>query len=540
MFFRGSYDEDLNSLELPDSLYKRPVVTLMAFQNVIFLPSIEHEQLSMAKQMIDEIFRSELPYSYELVYVEHDQNIPIQKVVENTLNDSMTEMSMSAFPMPLKVSTDLRHTESILYDGIVMIKRKTSSKYALFRIFQSVSGFIWLCVLASLIVVAIVFYSIKFANDRQTKAMGLIPEDQDISPFKRFLSAIFRNSAAVLLAKILVKPKEISIRVLYQFYWFAAIFFVATYAASLAEQRFVGRSSTVPFSSMEGLLNNSYGYRWFFLVNSSALYLMEQSEDHVLKKLLSTAQSNWPNETYSNSVTEAAKRINGNEFDVLIASRLEAEQILSGECKLERIGVAEYLFPLAFLLSGPDDFVKSMKKRINALANNQFLNTVAVRTLGLGNCPLTLEAINVRTSPLSIKEMGGLFCIVLVGIVVSFIVAGIEYIVEKYPVYQQWHENRDMKFGEGYTGEVLDVQESGIWIRLLDRNTTTFVETAHIRNSKGSDGLPNLKIGSHVMATYMGNDPQTTTPIFTVSEVPKKQHNKSREESFLPNMQSLD
>lgn len=104
--------------------------------------------------------------------------------------------------MPLKVSTDLRHTESILYDGIVMIKRKTSSKYALFRIFQSVSGFIWLCVLASLIVVAVVFYSIKFANDGQTKAMGLIPEDHDISPIKRFLSVIFRNSAAVLLAKV--------------------------------------------------------------------------------------------------------------------------------------------------------------------------------------------------------------------------------------------------------------------------------------------------------------------------------------------------
>lgn len=66
------------------------------------------------------------------------------------------------------------------------------------------------------------------------------------------------------------------------------------------------------------------------------IFILQQSEDHVLKKLLSTAQSNWPNETYSNSVTEAAKRINGNEFDILIASQLEAEQILSGECKLER------------------------------------------------------------------------------------------------------------------------------------------------------------------------------------------------------------
>nr|CDS33102.1 glutamate receptor 4 [Hymenolepis microstoma] len=437
-FFRGSYDEELDFLELPDNFYKTSVVTLIGFQDIIFLPSIEHEQFSTAKQMIDEIFRSELLYSFKFVYVEHDPDIPIQRVVENTLNDSMTEMSMSAFPMFLKLGTDLRHSETVLYDGIVMINGKTPSRPALFQLFQSVSGFIWLCVLVSAIFVAVIFYIIKCVNDKQSKAMGLLPQDHNVRPVKRFISVIFRTFSAVLLAKVLIKPKRISVGVLYQSCWLASIFLIATYAASLAEQRFVGHSTTVPFSSIEGLLANSYGYRWFFLTNSSVLYMIEQSEDHVLKKLLNTAQSKWENEMYCNSVVEAAKRIVDNDFDILIVSQLEAKRILSVECKLERIGATQYLFPLAFLFSGPDHFVKLMQKRINVISNNRILDSVAQRTLGLGDCPLTSEGINVQANTLSIKEMSGIFFIVLVGIASSFIVAGIEFVVQKYPMYRQW------------------------------------------------------------------------------------------------------
>ncbi|VDN96973.1 unnamed protein product [Rodentolepis nana] len=469
-FFRGSFDERLNSLVLPDNIYKTSVVTLVAFQDIIFLPSIEHEEFSTGKQMIDEIFRSELPYSFKIVYVGHDPDLPIQKVVENALNDSKNEVSMSAFPMFWKLGTDLRHSETVLYDGIVMIKSKTSSKPALFQIFQSISGFIWLCVLVSIIFVAVIFYIIKYVNDKQSKAMGLLPKDYNI----------------------LIKPKRIAVGVLHQICWLASLFVIATYAASLADQRF-------------------------------------QSEDRALQKLLNKAKSEWENEMYCNSVAEATKRIIDNEFDILIVSQLEAKRILSVECKLERIGATEYLFPLAFLLSGPEHFVKLMQKRINVVSSKQIFDTVARRNLVLGDCPLTTGAINVQANTFSIEEMSGIFFIVLVGIVSSFIVAGIEFIAEKYAMYRQWLRESDMKFGEAYEGEVLEVMESGVWIQLLDQDITAFVETANVRTSKGPDGAPNLAIGSPVMATYIGNDPHTTNPLFTVSEVPRTQRSTSRE-----------
>lgn len=109
---------------------------------------------------------------------------------------------MSAFPLPLEGSMSVRHTEGILFDGIVMIKSRTTSELALFRIFDSISGYIWLCVFASLIFVAIIFFVIKVVNDHQMKALGFIPDDQNTSLFKRFLNVIFQNFSAVLLAKV--------------------------------------------------------------------------------------------------------------------------------------------------------------------------------------------------------------------------------------------------------------------------------------------------------------------------------------------------
>lgn len=74
---------------------------------------------------------------------------------------------------------------------------------------------------------------------------------------------------------MLVKPKLTSIRVLYQSYWMASIFIVATYAASLAEQRFVARDAAVPFGSLYGLVENTANYRWIFLRNSSVVWMMQ-------------------------------------------------------------------------------------------------------------------------------------------------------------------------------------------------------------------------------------------------------------------------
>uniref|UniRef100_A0A5K3FGK8 S1 motif domain-containing protein n=1 Tax=Mesocestoides corti TaxID=53468 RepID=A0A5K3FGK8_MESCO len=512
----GVYDQRTGELVISSDISERPVVKLLAFQDVTFLPSLSQPKYSMASQMITEIF-SDLPYNFQIYEVPFNKSLPIQLSIEEYLSGSNVSMAMSAFPLPIDTDTRVRHTETVLYDGIVMVKSRATSKVVLFRIFDSLSGFIWLCVFASLLVVAIIFFIIKIVNDWQTRELGTVPDDQDTSLFTRFLTVIFRNFSAVLLAKMILKPKQTSLRVLYQSYWMASILFVATYAASLAEQRFVVRNTVMPFNSLDGLLRNSMNYRWIFLQNSSVVWKIQQSRDAVLRDLWIKAEKEWPKEMIVMSVAEASDRISNDDHLILIASRLEATQILSEECNLEKSGPVEYLYGLGFLLSGDDAFANRLTQQISSLSDEHVFTAIESRALGIGDCPVSWEKINMQKKPFSLKELGGLFIIVLVGLIIAFIVAAIEFAIESFPMYRQWKRGT-IRFGETYPGEVLNVQDDGIWIRLLDKESTAFVDVSHIKTTRGHDGRVHLELGSYVKATYLGNDPCTANPIFNVTE----------------------
>lgn len=109
---------------------------------------------------------------------------------------------MSAFPILLDPNLNVPQSPAVFYDGIVMIKIRKATAVNLFRIFDVISGFIWLCVFASLIFVALIFFAIKVATDYRTRQLGLVPEDQDVSLLRQFLNVIYQNFSAVLLAKV--------------------------------------------------------------------------------------------------------------------------------------------------------------------------------------------------------------------------------------------------------------------------------------------------------------------------------------------------
>nr|CDS33101.1 hypothetical protein HmN_000483600 [Hymenolepis microstoma] len=523
----GYYKVKDSSLEIGITLGRRNTVKALVFQDITFFPSFEDSEVSLAIQMIGNIFSSDASHSYELVAVPYNSNVIVQETLVKTLNSSKTTYTMSAFPILLDPNLDVQYTHAVFYDGIVMIKIREATDVNLFHIFDVLSGFIWLCVFVSLLVVALIFFVIKVVNDRQARQMGKTPEDDDIPLHRQFFNVIYQNFSAVLLAKVLVKPNQPSIRVLYQSYWLVSILFVATYAAALAEQRFIARETPVPFDSLRGLANNNQNYKWFFIRNSSAVWKMKNSNDAVLNKLMNDATTKWPDQMYVDSISEVVKKIETNNKLILVCSRMEAEQILSGECRLSKSSLVEYLYGIGYLFSGPKEFVTKLKNRIEYLSSSNVFEKIEKRTVGLGDCPLSSEAINMLHLPITLKEFGGIFIIVLIGIIVAFIVSGIEFLIENYPSYRQRKQDNDREFGNSYIGSVLKVQEDGIWVRVDGTNDTIFADTNHVKVKRNEDGRFNLQVGNLVKATYMGNDPITTLPIYNIYEERSWNHGNS-------------
>lgn len=75
----------------------------------------------------------------------------------------------------------------------------------------------------------------------------------------------------------------------------------------------------------------------FFSFLTNFKFKFKHSQDTVLKRLLSKAEHDWPEEMYAESVSEVATRIKNNDHLILISSRLEAKQILSEECGLMKV-----------------------------------------------------------------------------------------------------------------------------------------------------------------------------------------------------------
>ncbi|VDO10688.1 unnamed protein product [Rodentolepis nana] len=63
---------------------------------------------------------------------------------------------------------------------------------------------------------------------------------------------------------------------------------------------------------------------------------------------MTDAMTKWPDRMYVESISEAAKQIEANNKLILVCSRMEAERILSEECRLSKVNLLELL--LLFLL----------------------------------------------------------------------------------------------------------------------------------------------------------------------------------------------
>ncbi|VDL58281.1 unnamed protein product, partial [Hymenolepis diminuta] len=139
-------------------------------------------------------------------------------------------------------------------------------------------------------------------------------------------------------------------------------------------------------------------------------------------------------------------------------------------------GIVEYLYGIGYLFSGPNEFVTEIKDKINFLSSSSTFEEIEKRVIGLGDCPLSSEEIKMMQTPFTLRDFGGIFIIVLIGIVIAFTVAGIEFLLERYPMYRQRQKDNMPEFGSTYVSEVISIQSVPIqhYTELIDRLVPIF------------------------------------------------------------------
>ncbi|VDK74947.1 unnamed protein product [Dibothriocephalus latus] len=354
-----------------------------------------HSQSSVSNSMLEAIFGSSpnYVYTYQATQVSQNGNLEAQFLKDMTAQD----YTISAFPLmhAKNAPLNLQQTSSVLLDSVVIVGMAFPTDYRPFELFAPFDGYVWLLILISLIVIAAIFLVIQEVSERQRRNLGVEGTVEETSHFSQIRDAIFRNFSAILLAKLNLRPKMPSIRVLYQFYWFNALIMVVTFAAMLAARRLIMPTTGVFFNSLTDLLDNKAGVRWFFLQNSSV---------HALA----------------------------------------------------RLSPVENLFDMNFYMYGPSNFINFVQQRIDALNSEGFFGRINNQLTAPGQCPQEDERSELRATPFTLSDMSGLFFVLLAGLLLAILVELIGMVREKCTLYRQRAENK-LEFGEEYKAEVVNV-----------------------------------------------------------------------------------
>ncbi|KAL7064004.1 hypothetical protein AAHC03_05263 [Spirometra sp. Aus1] len=503
------------------SFLRQTQVLAIAFQNY-FLPDPDDSNFSTSSIMMKAIFGSSQNYNFKYHPIKEPSNGALEAQFLHEL--TAFNYTISAFPLAklTNVPANLEQTSPVLLDSVVIVGKFFSTSYSPFQIFEPFDGYVWLLILITLIVITVIFIAIQELYEQHQRNLGIQDTGEEVSTFAKIGDAIFHNFSALLLAKLILKPKMPSIRVLYQSYWLSAILLVVSFAAMLSAQRLVTHTTDVYFNSLTDLLTNTQGYRWFFLQNSSVYWLARSSDGGVLGNLYNAASTSWPDQMLVNSVDALSQRVQADSTWVGVLSNFEAAYLLKTQCYLKKLSPVQNLFNLAFYVHGPPEFTSFVQQKVDGLNSNGFFADINNQLTATGQCPQVDEKSELRADPLTLKDMSGLFIVLLAGLVIALVVEAIEAVRDKYQLYRQRAQNK-LEFGHEYEAQVVEVEDNGVWIRLLDTNESFFVESARIHSKTNRQGKKVLEFGSYVKANYLGNDPITAQRIFTVSEGNKLQ-----------------
>ncbi|BHF65215.1 hypothetical protein SprV_0200822500 [Sparganum proliferum] len=483
------YDVQTGELDTV-SFIRQTQVLAIAFQNY-FLPDPDDSNFSTSSIMMKAIFGSSQNYNFKYQPIKEPSNGALEAQFLHDL--TAFNYTISAFPIAklTNVPTDLEQTSPVLLDSVVIVGNFLSSSYSPFQIFEPFDGYVWLLILITLIVITVIFIAIQEFYEQHQRNLGIQDTGEEVSTSSKIGDAIFHNFSAVLLAKLILKPKMPSIRVLYQSYWLSAILLVVSFAAMLSAQ-------------------------------SSVYWLARSSDGGVLGNLYNVASTSWPDQMLVNSVDSLSQRVQADSTWVGVLSNFEAAYLLKTQCYLKKLSPVQNLFNLIFYVHGPPEFTSFVQQTVDGLNSNGFFADINNQLTGAGQCPQVDEKSELRADPLTLKDMSGLFIVLLAGLVIALIVEAIEVVREKCQLYRQRAQNK-LEFGHEYEAQVVEVEDNGVWIRLLDTNESFFVESARIHSKTNRQGKKVLEFGSYVKANYLGNDPITAERIFTVSEGNKLQ-----------------
>ena len=337
------------------------------------------------------------------------------------LIEKKADLAISALTINFKRQQVVDFTKPFISLGISIIyKIPTSKKPGLFSFLNPLSLEVWIYTLVSLIMMVLARFSpYEWRNTHPCNMNNEFVENQ----FTAWNSLWFAVGTLMQQGSD-INPKAFSTRLVGGVWWFFTLIIISSYTANLAAFLTVEKVD-IPISSVEDLANQSkIGYGLF--KGGSTMNFFKESRIDTYKRMWKYMQNN-PDVAFVSSNKEGIDRVLARDYAYLMESTF-IDFVVQRNCNLTQIGglLDSKGYGIATQLGSP--YTDDISLKILEMQEKGDIQKFYNRWWKGGGTCVRDEKKDSKANPLNVENVGGIFVVLVAGVILAIVVALFEFI----------------------------------------------------------------------------------------------------------------
>ncbi|KAL5971894.1 Glutamate receptor ionotropic kainate 3 [Taenia solium] len=441
--------------------------------------------------------------NYEVVLFEQKSNESYYAEMLKAIVNHEIDVGFTPVPLSTINTEKVSSSSATLTISFTLVRQRPSRPADFLLLLRPLSLPVWL----ASVVLAFIFTGLLMAfGHLKPVIMRNLAEGEMTSKRDLFEVSALGVASTFSLTKLQIIPTTLSSRIFALLMWMFSYLLIVFYASAMMTILLRIRKPSNTGITVDEVLNAN-----------SHLTLIVIKNGIGYDSIIGSLNNNSKSYTSLDSIQAAYDALMKDDKTVLLASSIEASYISVMNCALEMVLYTRmYKIILSFPYYKPWTFGPQLDYYFSIISNSGTLTSSASVYFETGRC--YQPTYNVPTpSVLELGDSASIYIFLLIGIIVSFIIMGLELLVKHIVGEREAKELTLLVPGRQYTAKIISIKRNGVNVNVADRPEVVFIPNSQLHTDplKVYNALDmGLAEGDSIEVTYFGKASDGVTELF--------------------------
>ncbi|KAH9282345.1 hypothetical protein ECG_04736 [Echinococcus granulosus] len=441
--------------------------------------------------------------NYEVVLFTPKPDEPYYVEMLKAIENHVINVGFAPVPLSAVNTEKISSSSATLTISFTLVRQRPSRPADFLLLLRPLSLPVWLAG----VVLAFIFTGLLMVfGHLKPVIMRNLAEGEMTSKRDLFEMSALGVASTFSLTKLQVIPTTLSSRIFALIMWMFSYLLLVFYASAMMTILLRIRKPSNADTTVDEVLKGNY-YRTFIVIKNGIGH----------SEIVTSLNNNSKSYSAVDSIQAAYDALMKDDKTVLLASSVEASYISVMSCALEMIPYTSlYKTILSFPYYKSWVFGPQLDYYFSIISKSGILTSSASVYFETGRCYQPNYNVPIP-AVIELGDSASIYIFLLIGIIVSFIIMGLELLVKHILGEREAKEFTLLVPGRLYTAKIISIKRNGVNVNVADRPETVFIPNSQLHTDplKVYNALDmGLAEGDSIEVTYFGKASDGVTELF--------------------------